>query len=251
MGFNYKFVTIEKLAKRLTEIETDKVIGFTNDSEDMVCDDFEPTGWYGAKISNMFDGNALLIGYFGGGIIYSKCLIDDDTESEIEEGLADFFSSEFYNKEKRKVCVDADEFDGNGNGGKKKEETKMSGDLMCLKFNSVGHPDDVVKLDEIFRRYVQINGSVEEFEEYVNSGFRNGNEVEYEEYVNNELMVDFGSSGYIYFKTKAKNCLDAATDLMHKLESVGVNTDNFDPLQYRLDNEDGKQIDLHIGSFED
>lgn len=49
----------------------------------------------------------------------------------------------------------------------------MYGDLLAFKYQSVGHPEDVVRLDEIFRRYVEINGTVDGFEEYVNSGFRN------------------------------------------------------------------------------
>lgn len=119
----------------------------------------------------------------------------------------------------------------------------MYGDLMAIKFNSVGHPEDVVKIDEIFRRYIEINGTIDGFEEYVKSGFRNGNEIEYEEYINNELYVDMGLSGYIYFKTRKKNCLDAIEDYQKAMESVGINSNNYCPLEYELRDENGNNID--------
>lgn len=119
----------------------------------------------------------------------------------------------------------------------------MYGDLMAIKFNSVGHPEDVVKIDEIFRRYIEINGTIDGFEEYVKSGFRNGNEIEYEEYVNNELYVSMESSGYMYFKTRKKNCSDAVEDFWRAMKSVGINFDNYYPSRYELRDENGNNID--------
>ena len=55
----------------------------------------------------------------------------------------------------------------------------MYGDLMAFKYYSTSDPKDIVEIDEIFRRYIQINETIDGFEEYVNSGFRNGNEIEY------------------------------------------------------------------------
>ena len=122
----------------------------------------------------------------------------------------------------------------------------MYGDLMAIKFNSVGHPEDVVKIDEIFRRYIEINGTIDGFEEYVKSGFRNENEIEYEEYVNNELCVNMGSSGCIYFKTRKKNCLDATEDFWRAMKSVGINPDKYHPLRYELRDENGYNIDSSV-----
>lgn len=82
----------------------------------------------------------------------------------------------------------------------------MSNEKMSCttEYVSVGHPEDVVTLDEIFRRYVQINGTVDGFEEYVNSGFRNGNEIEYEESIK-EYIVDVRFSYDACIKIKANN----------------------------------------------
>jgi len=38
---------------------------------------------------------------------------------------------------------------------------------------------DVVTIDTILKRYIDIHGTIDGFEEYVKSGFKNGNEVEY------------------------------------------------------------------------
>lgn len=43
---------------------------------------------------------------------------------------------------------------------------------------------DVVTLVDIFRRYLQINGTYDGFEDYVNSGFYDGISPEYVEYKN-------------------------------------------------------------------
>ena len=49
------------------------------------------------------------------------------------------------------------------------------------KYRSTAVEGDIVTISEIFKRYVQINGTHKGFEEYVDSGFMNGNEKEYEE----------------------------------------------------------------------
>ena len=57
MEYNYKFVTIKELADRLRSKPYNKPIGFTGDDEDDVFIQGEPTGWYGAVISNAFDAS--------------------------------------------------------------------------------------------------------------------------------------------------------------------------------------------------
>lgn len=49
------------------------------------------------------------------------------------------------------------------------------------RYRSTDNPKDVVTISEIFKRYVDINGTHKGFEEYVDNGFMNGNEKEYEE----------------------------------------------------------------------
>ena len=49
------------------------------------------------------------------------------------------------------------------------------------KYRATSDPKDVVTISEIFKRYVDINGTHKGFEEYVDGGFMNGNEKEYEE----------------------------------------------------------------------
>lgn len=56
----------------------------------------------------------------------------------------------------------------------------VEGDFMP-KYRATNDKADVVTINEIFNRYIQINGTHKGFEEYVDSGFMNGNEKEYEE----------------------------------------------------------------------
>lgn len=46
-------------------------------------------------------------------------------------------------------------------------------------FINTEDPADVVTLPDILGRYLDINGTVDGFEEYVKSGFMNGNNKEY------------------------------------------------------------------------
>lgn len=71
------------------------------------------------------------------------------------------------------------------------------------KYINTTNTEDKVTLPDIFRRYYEINGTADGFEEYVKSGFRNGNEVEYEPV----KVVEVYFCGYGYFKTDSKHKL--------------------------------------------
>ena len=49
------------------------------------------------------------------------------------------------------------------------------------RYRNTSNPKDVVTIDTIFKRYIDITGSHKGFEAYVDSGFMCGNEKEYEE----------------------------------------------------------------------
>lgn len=49
-----------------------------------------------------------------------------------------------------------------------------------------------------------------------------------------ELMVCFGTGGYVYFGTNAKNPDDAYREMIGKMEEVGINTDNLHPSKIEL-----------------
>lgn len=60
----------------------------------------------------------------------------------------------------------------------KPEELKRVNDMRDLFVNTEDE-NDVVTLGEIKRRYIDIQGTEEGFDEYVISGFRDGIEAEY------------------------------------------------------------------------
>ena len=60
----------------------------------------------------------------------------------------------------------------------KPEELKQVNDIRDL-FVNTENENDVVTLEEIKRRYIDIQGTEEGFDEYVTSGFRDGIETEY------------------------------------------------------------------------
>ncbi len=52
------------------------------------------------------------------------------------------------------------------------------------------------------------------------------NKVPQDKEKKNELMVAFGSTGYVYFHTNKAICKDAVDEFLCELSRVGVNTDN-------------------------
>ena len=110
---NYAFVTIKEFAKIL-EANPEKKIGFTDDSNDDGDTDFEPTGWYGMMYTNMFDGDTLLMGYYGSGVIDSNCSYlyeDESCESSIYAMLEDMIRRNI-GELCEVVCIDIDDVKG-------------------------------------------------------------------------------------------------------------------------------------------
>lgn len=112
MDINYKFVTIKELAERICkENPLDHIIGFTFDQPEDVEMNGEPTGWYGITMSSMFDGESIVIGYWGGGICAARNIWRD--VSEAIDFIIEFYKSECHSivDENTQICVDANEFD--------------------------------------------------------------------------------------------------------------------------------------------
>ena len=109
---NVKFVTIKELANRICEANFNRQIGFTFDSKEDIDNGTEPTGWYGIMMSNLFDGESCIIGYYGDGIIMAKQTWGQ--EDEVINFIITFFESEGVINildDDTLVCVDANEFD--------------------------------------------------------------------------------------------------------------------------------------------
>lgn len=115
-GENYKFITIKKLAKRLMKASFNKSIGFTFDDDINIT---EPTGWYGVVKTNMYDGEALLFGYFGGGVLTAFNLSDEEyTIETFIKAICAFYVAEkgnYHNNKKTPnkntiLCVDIEEY---------------------------------------------------------------------------------------------------------------------------------------------
>ena len=88
MDNTFRIITIREFANILTTIwesDIDTTISFTND-DDLDCV-IEPTGWYGITINRMYDERNLIVGYYGGGILYVRNadrIYDDKTTIEDE-----------------------------------------------------------------------------------------------------------------------------------------------------------------------
>ena len=102
---SYMFVTPRELAERLYNGQFNHSIDFTNDDEEDILVNGEPTGWYGIQISNLYDGDCLLIGFYGAGIIYSRNLNADNSIDQIEDAIQKFWNIEF-GREAKRICVE-------------------------------------------------------------------------------------------------------------------------------------------------
>lgn len=111
----FKFVTIKELAERLVDASYNKIIGFTFDEDQSIS---EPTGWYGVTKTYMFDGEALLFGYWGGGVLRVANVNEDAEDLEVYiEAIWSFYEAENGTgwdrsevNENTILCVDTREF---------------------------------------------------------------------------------------------------------------------------------------------
>jgi hypothetical protein len=69
MNENYKFITVEELAHAIANAPMNTEFNFTFDNAESVAVEGEPTGWYGVKVTKIFDEECgvLCFGYYGGG----------------------------------------------------------------------------------------------------------------------------------------------------------------------------------------
>lgn len=110
-GKKYDFVTITELANIIKENNyAEKTIDFTGDIEEDIRDGEEPTGWYGLKVSHMFDGHSLLVGYYGDGVFDFVDRLKDMSDEHLAITLARIFSEEFSSKytPDSKICIDTE-----------------------------------------------------------------------------------------------------------------------------------------------
>ena len=78
MSKDYTWKTTEELIDLLITLPLGTSVDFTFDTPEDECDDFEPTGWYGVKITYMFGSNVLHMGKWGGGDIESEEFYDNE-----------------------------------------------------------------------------------------------------------------------------------------------------------------------------
>lgn len=99
----YKWVTVKEAVELVLSDKFDNggSLDFTLDKEEIVKEyrDFLPTGWYGIARVHIFDGDSIVIGYYGGGIEKAvNCLhIKDYPDEAFEDTLVTFLG--FLNEE--------------------------------------------------------------------------------------------------------------------------------------------------------
>lgn len=92
MKVDFRFASLDSLEKYLIA-NPGKAVGFTYDTPKTVRDYGDATEWYGIKLDNEFDGECLVIGYYGSGIRYAYDRFDLE-----EKGIQGCFI-ETYKKE--------------------------------------------------------------------------------------------------------------------------------------------------------
>lgn len=98
------FMSVTDLAKYLIT-HKNKEIGFTSDTiTDILVDGIYPSEWYGLAITDMFDADAIVFGYYGAGI---NSHYDVDTVEDIVVSIIDYFKIEFGMKidEEYMMCI--------------------------------------------------------------------------------------------------------------------------------------------------
>lgn len=101
---NYRFVMFEDIVRWFLDGAVTE-ISFTDDRIEDVDEKFEPTGWYGMKIIEVFDREQIVFGKWGGGI--EKI---EEANYDITEAIKEFFEWEFGRKLSldTKICCEAE-----------------------------------------------------------------------------------------------------------------------------------------------
>lgn len=95
--------TLEKVVEWLLGHKSE-TLDFTFDTDL----DVEPTGWHGIKISREFDGEAIIAGYYGGGIDFALNIVGIEKREDIATLLKEMFSNVYW-EYKETICVDVTE----------------------------------------------------------------------------------------------------------------------------------------------
>lgn len=111
----YVFLTAEELAHKLIYGKK-KSFDFTFDDAESIASGYEPTGWFGIKLMQLFDGelpNCLAIGYWGGGDLQVYNLEWDSEQAEqvvrtehMEKLMVKYINDYFADNEATIACVE-------------------------------------------------------------------------------------------------------------------------------------------------
>lgn len=109
------FLTAEELAHKLTYGKK-KSYDFTFDDAESIASGYEPTGWFGIKLMQLFDvylPNCLAIGYWGGGDLKVYNLewdyeqVDHVTKAEhMEKLMVKYINEYFADNDATIACVE-------------------------------------------------------------------------------------------------------------------------------------------------
>ncbi len=59
----------------------------------------------------------------------------------------------------------------------------------------------------------------------------------------NEIKIEFGKAGYIYYKTDEDTAVWAVDEALNCMKNNGINVDNLNPIAAILRDENGNDID--------
>lgn len=104
IGTTVAFMSVLDLAEYLC-LHKNKEVGFTSDTMvDILVYDYYPSEWYGVAITDMFNSDTVVFGYYGDGI---DLTYNVEIEEEVIASIIEYFKIQFGMKidEEYKVCV--------------------------------------------------------------------------------------------------------------------------------------------------
>ena len=111
MKEKYRIITVTELANKLEMKNLGESIDFTFDD---VLDEYEPSGWFGVKIVDLFNEpeGCIVMGYYGGGATISRCINPgEETGEELLKEMLWAISDTIDPVEQ--VCIDLTGSNGN------------------------------------------------------------------------------------------------------------------------------------------